>query len=43
VEGHDVAVRPRSRRAGKTQAERAAAFNQAMLRMGTDEAEPAAR
>jgi hypothetical protein len=41
VFGHDVSVHPRSRRAGKSQAERAAAFNAAMLRMGEDEPEPA--
>jgi hypothetical protein len=43
VEGHDVAVRARSRRGAKSQAERAAAFNDAMLRMGQDESAPAQR
>jgi hypothetical protein len=36
-----VAVRPRSRRAGKSKAERAAAFNAAMQRFSEDEDQPA--
>jgi len=43
VQGHDVSVRARSRRAGKTQAERAAAFTETMRRMGEERPEPAQR